>query len=195
MFLGTVKVDFSFLSIDVLDEITQNSSLPDDYLLGYKILLDKDHRTSEMVPPQHDLEAIKPSEQEFHVVVKEFWFEIYHVGIYLKRGDLWSLKFRSWAAHSFLLRMLEWHAEAENDWYSSVPQTGKRMRSWVTEELWQDLHGIFGHFNAEDVWKALFNTMEIFRRITFETAQSLRFNNMQDLNRNLIGFITALKSS
>ena len=190
-----VKVDFSFLSIDVLDEITQNSSLSDDYLLGYKILLDKDHRTSGMVPPQYELEAIKPSEQEFHEVVKEFWFEIYHVGVYLKRGDLWSVKFRSWAAHSFLLRMLEWHAQAENDWHSSVPPTGKRMYSWVTEELWNALHGIFSHFDAADSWKAIFNTMELFRRITVETAQSLRFNTMEDLSGNMISFINTLKSS
>jgi aminoglycoside 6-adenylyltransferase len=190
-----VKVDFSFLSIDVLDEITQNSSLPDDYLLGYKILLDKDHRTSGMVSPQYELEAIKPSEQEFQEVVKEFWFEIYHIGVYLKRGDLWSVKFRSWAAHSFLLRMLEWHAEAENDWHSSVPPIGKRMRSWVNEELWQDLHGVFAHFDADDSWKALFSTMELFRRITADTAQALRFKSMEDLSGSMIDFITALKSS
>lgn len=195
IFEGGVKVDFSFLSIDVLDEIAQNCSLPDDYLLGYKILLDKDHRTSGMVPPQYELEAIKPSEQEFQEVVKEFWFEIYHIGVYLKRGDLWSVKFRSWAAHSFLLRMLEWHAEAENDWHSSVPPIGKRMRSWVNEELWQDLHGVFAHFDADDSWKALFSTMELFRRITADTAQALRFNSMEDLSRNMIDFITALKSS
>lgn len=195
IFEGGVKVDFSFLSIDVLAEITQSSSLPDEYHLGYKILLDKDHRTSGMVPPHYEMEAIKPSEQEFQEMVKEFWFEVYHIGVYLKRGDLWSVKFRSWAAHSFLLKMIEWHAASENHWHSSVPPIGKRMRSWVTEELWKDLHGVFAHFDAEDSWKALFNTMELFRRITVETAESLRFNSMEDLSRNMIGFITVLKSS
>ncbi len=178
-----------------MDEITQNRSLPDDYILGYKILLDKDHRTLGMVPPQYELEAIKPSEQEFHEVVKEFWFEVYHVGVYLKRGDLWSVKFRSWAAHCFFLRMLEWHAEAENNWHSSVPPIGKRMRSWVTEDLWNDLHGIFSHFDAEDSWKALVNTMELFKRITLKTAESLRFHSMEDLSGKVMGFIKELKSS
>src|ERR1700722_1167109 len=98
IFKGGIKVDFSFLSLDVLDEIAQSSALPDNYNLGYKILLDKDDRAARMLPPQFEVKAIKPSEQEFHEVVKEFWFEIYHVGVYLKRGDLWSMKFRSWAA-------------------------------------------------------------------------------------------------
>jgi aminoglycoside 6-adenylyltransferase len=195
IFEGGVKVDFTFLSIDILDQIVQGGSLPDDYHLGYKILLDKDHRTSEMFPPQCELKAFKPSEQEFQEVVKEFWFEVYHVGVYLKRGDLWSVKFRSWAANSFLLKMIEWHAEAGNDWCCSVPPIGKRMRSWISEDLWKDLHGIFAHFDVEDSWKALFNTMELFRRITAETAQSLRFNSMEDLSGNMMGFLTTLKNS
>lgn len=195
IFEGGIKVDFSFLSINVLDQISQNSSLPNDYQHGYKILLDKDHRASRMLSPQFEVKAIKPSEREFHEVIKEFWFEVYHVGVYLKRGDLWSVKFRSWAAHSFLLKMIEWHAEAENDWCCSSPPIGKRMGSWVSEDLWKDLHGIFPHFDAEDSWKALFNTIELFGRITAETAQSLQFNSMEDLSENMIGFLTTLKSS
>jgi aminoglycoside 6-adenylyltransferase len=195
IFEGGLKIDFSFLSIDVLVQITQNNSLSDDYHHGYKILLDKDHKTSAMFPSQFDVKALKPSEQEFQEVVKEFWFEVYHVGAYLKRGDLWSVKFRSWAAHSFLLKMIEWHGEAENDWCCSVPRIGKRMRSWVNEGLWNELHGVFAHFDAEDSWKALLNTMELFRRITSETARSLRFNSMEDLSENMVGFVTTLKNS
>ncbi len=68
------------------------------------------------------------------------------------------------------------------------------MRSWVYEELWNELHGVFAHFESEDSWKALFNTMELFRRITVETARSLRFNSMEDLSGNMMGFITTLKT-
>ena len=37
IFESRIKVDFSFLSLNVLDEIVQSSDLPDDYNLGYKI--------------------------------------------------------------------------------------------------------------------------------------------------------------
>ncbi len=195
IFEGGIKVDFSFLSLDVLAEIAQSSALPDNYSLGYKILLDKDDRAARMLPPQFEVKAIKPPEQEFHEVIKEFWFEIYHIGVYLKRGDLWSVKFRSWAAHSFLLRMIEWHAQAENDWRCSTPPIGKKMSSWVNKDLWKNLHGIFAHFDVEDSWKALFNTMELFKRITAETAQSLNISSREDLSENMMGFISTLKSS
>lgn len=155
----------------------------------------KDGRAARMLPPQFEIKAIKPSKQEFHEVVNEFWFEIYHIGVYLKRGDLWSVKFRSWAAHGFLLKMIEWHAEAKNDWHYSYPPIGKRIRSWINEELWSELHGVFAHFDAEDSWKALFNTMKLFRRITTETARLLQFSSMEDLSEKMMRFITTLESS
>lgn len=195
IFESGVKVDFSFFPIQILNQIAHSNSLPDEYNLGYKVLLDKASRTDGMLPPQFVVKARKPSEKEFQEVVKEFWFEVYHVGVYLKRRDLWSVKFRSWAAHSFLLKMIEWHAEAENDWRFSPPPIGKRMGSWVSEDLWKDLNGVFAHLDAEDSWKALFNMMELFRHITAETARSLRFNSMEDLSGNMIGFVTTLKSS
>ena len=111
------------MSLDVLGQITKSSSLPDDYNLGYKILLDKDDRAARMPLPQ--FEVGRPSEKEFHEVIKEFWFEVNHVGAYLKRRDLWSVKFRAWAAHNFLLRMVEWHVQADNGWCCSTPPIGK----------------------------------------------------------------------
>jgi len=194
IFEGGVKVDFSFLTLEIMDEIVRSNPLPDEYNIGYKVLLDKEKRTAGMLQPQFEIIATKPSEQEFLDVIKEFWFEVYHIGVYLKREDLWSVKFRSWAAHTFLLRMIEWQAQAESNWRRSTPLIGKRMSSWVTKDLWKDLHGVFAHFNAEDSWKALFNTMDLFRRLTDDTAQMLGFSNPEDLSSNIIKFISNLKS-
>ena len=183
IFEGGIKVDFSFFRPDVLNEIAQSNSLPDDYSIGYKVLLDKENRTSRMPQPQFAIKATKPLEQEFQNVIEEFWFEVYHVGVYLKRGDLWQVKFRSWAAQTFLLRMIEWNAQAENGWESSPPPMGKRMASWVNKDLWNDLHGIFAHFDSEDSWKSLFNTMELFKKLTANTALSLKFSFSRQVKR------------
>jgi len=70
-----------------------------------------------------------------------------------------------------------------------------QMSECQTPSIWKDLHGIFAHFDAEDSWKALFNMMELFRRITVETAQSLNISSREDLSENTMGFITTLNSS
>ena len=148
-----------------------------------------------MLPPEFEVKSVKPTEEEFHRIIQEFWFEIYHTGIYLKRGDLWSVKFRSWAACSFLLQMMEWNAQAKTHWQFSSPSNGKRMPSWVEKYTWQDLQGIFAHFDASDSWKALFKLMELFKRVTAETAHLLAFTSQDDLSAHIIQFIIKLKST
>lgn len=193
IFEGGIKVDFSLFSLDALSQIV-NFSLPEDYNLGYQILLDKDNLTSGLKKPNFkQSKAIKPSKQEFLNTIQEFWFEAYHVAIYLKREDLWSVKFRSNAMHNFLLCMIEWQAQAQNEWKYSTPPIGKRMRSWADKETWDTLKGVFAHFEAEDSWNALFRTLELFRRLSNEVAASLGLDSPSSIDKNIGQFILKLR--
>lgn len=192
IFESGTKMDFSFLSMSVLEELTHSHPLPDPYNGGYQVLLDKE-QTLKLIPqPQRACSITKPTEQAFHQVIEEFWFEVYHIAVYLKREDLWQVKERSHAAQTFLLKMIEWHAQVENGWASSPPPLGKRMPSWVNQDLWKHLHGVFAHFNTEDSWKALFTMMELFQTLTANTAQALRFSRLEKLSSKMTHFITAL---
>lgn len=192
---GGIKVDFSFFPIQILNEIASSNPLPDQYNLGYQVLLDKENRTTKMLSPQFKLKPVKPTEKEFCRIIEEFWFEIYHVAIYLKRGDLWSVKFRFWSASSFLLQMIEWHIQAKQHWQFIPPPNGKRMLLWIDKDVWQDLHGVFAHFDATDSGKALSKMVELFRRLTAETAEDLAFDCKEELSKKMIHFITSLVNS
>lgn len=195
IFESGIKVDFSFFPVQILNQIVHSNSLPDEYTFGYKVLLDKESRTEGMLSSETKVKSVKPKEKEFHRIIDEFWFEIYHVGICLKRDDLWLVKFRSWAAASFLLQMIEWHAQACHDWQLTIQPNGKRMFSWIDKSEWQNLHGIFAHFDVIDSWRALSKMMELFRRITAETARALQFSSMEDLSEKMMRLITTLESS
>ncbi len=54
----------------------------------------------------------KLEEKDFQRNIKEFWFEVYHVGKYIFRHDLWTAKFRDWSAKEWLRQMLEWNIGA-----------------------------------------------------------------------------------
>lgn len=193
IFEGGIKVDFSFFSLDCLDRMSKGS-FPDEYNRGYQILLDKDGLTRTLPKPNYkEPRAKKPSEREFLETVEEFWFEAYHVAIYLKRKDLWSVKFRSTAMHTFLLRMIEWESEAENSWHQSVPPHGKWMVSWVQPSLWQELQGVFARFDAEDSWPALEHTMSLFRRIAIRVSHQLGLRYPELMDKRLSEFIRKLK--
>lgn len=195
IFEGGVKVDFAFYTLDVLENLVNSNPLPEMYDNGYQVLLDKEGRTQKMVKPSlSGYKKEKPSEKEFVDLIKEFWFEVYHVAKYLKREDLWSVKFRaSGINHHLLLKMIEWNEQAKHNWNYSTYFLGGRMKSWVGPSTWEGLHGVFAHFDKEDSWKALKNTIELFRKLSIETAKLLDYEYPHDVDVNIDDFIQTLR--
>lgn len=197
IFEGGVKVDFAFYPTDALNDLSNGSKLPDNYDAGYKVLLDKDGLTKTMAKPSFSAFALqKPSQEEFERVVQEFWFEAYHVATYLKRDDLWRAKFREWEMKDpFLITMLRWHTGAKHGWHVKTHSQGKTMKSWIDESKWKDLHACFSHFEAEDSWKTLEQTISLFSQIALETADLLAYPYPEEVDRNLSQFIFQLKDT
>ncbi len=193
IFEGGIKVDFAFLSLNCLDRMVKGP-LPEEYNRGYQVLLDKDNLTQTLPKPDYkEPVAKKPSKREFLETIEEFWFEAYHVAIYLKREDLWSVKFRSNAMHRFLLRMIEWESQARNRWHQTVPPIGKRMASWVQPSVLQELERVFAHFDVEDSWDSLFHTVTLFRRLAVDLSYQLGFDYPQAMDKNISAFILKLR--
>lgn len=193
IFGGGIKVDFSFLSLDCLDQMVKGS-LPDEYNRGYQVLVDKDHMTRDLQKPSYkEPKGKKPSKEEFLRIIEEFWFEAYHVAIYLRREDLWSVKFRSNAMNTFLLMLIEWEAQSRNGWNRSVPPIGKRMASWTLPNIWQKLEGVFAHFDAKDSWDALIHSLTLFRQLSLDLSRQLGFDYPEALDKNMSGFILQLR--
>src|SRR3954463_9666521 len=78
------KVDFSFHPMEELQKMIDDKKIPDDYNIGYEVLLDKDGVLKYLIKPQYKgFVLTKPDEKAFQENVKEFWFECYHVAKYL----------------------------------------------------------------------------------------------------------------
>jgi aminoglycoside 6-adenylyltransferase len=102
-----IKVDFAFYTLALLPKMRWSGS--------YRVLLDKEEISTHIKNALRD-EIRLPTEEEFATVCKEFWFEAYHVAKYLKRDELWLVKFRDWSAKTFLLRMIEWNEQGRHNW-------------------------------------------------------------------------------
>ena len=191
IFAGGIKVDFSFLSLNCLDQMIKGSLL-DEYNQGYQILLDKDHIAGRFRGPIQK-ETKKPSKEVFLRTIQEFWFEAYHVAVYLKRKDLWSVKFRSNAMNTFLLALIEWEAESRNGWNKAISPMGKQMALWTLPSIWQQLQNIFAHFDPKDSWKALFHSLTLFRQLSVDLSRQLGFDYPEALDKNMSGFISKLR--
>lgn len=171
----SIKVDFSLRPVSYLTKLIKTGFLPNYYQQGYEFLSDRDsyketYRALNFAPNAKDLDT-----KEFRRVIEEFWFEIWHIAKYLKRNDLWVVKFRDGCAKEFLLKMIEWHAKSINGVNFNTWHQGRFMKEWTDEHTWNDLKTCFSQFDAESSWKALLSTMNVFRRLAKETAQNLKY--------------------
>lgn len=72
-----------------------------------------------------------------------------------------------------LLRLTEWHAKATAGWNLNTWAQGRFLERWADPRVLAALGGAFAHYEVEDVWRALFATMELFRWLARETADKL----------------------
>lgn len=197
IFENGIKVDFAFYREETLLELSQMKSLPNAYDCGYKILVDKDKVAEQMATPSMKaFQLSRPTQDEFETVIKEFWFEAYHVAKYLKRGDLWAAKFRDWGMKDpFLLTMIRWNESAKHGWNYGTHVQGRKMESWVSKATWRMLHHCFSHFEVEDSWESLDKTISLFRDLAKETGDFLNYPYQKELDGQMFKYIKNLKSS
>src|SRR6266542_2015028 len=191
--IAVFGTDFYFINND--NWLNEIKKLPDDYNIGYKILLDKDGVLEEIRKPSFKGFIVeKPNEKAFQENVNEFWFECYHVAKYLYRNDLWTAKSRDWATKELLRQMLEWQEASKREWNFSPKNCGKEMQTWLNEYDWQNLQYCFGKFDKQDSWQALLNTITLYKKAATEIADNLKYEYNQKLEANISQFIEELKN-
>ena len=194
IFNAYFKVDFSFHPMDLLHKMINSKTLPDDYNIGYKVLLDKENITNKLLKPTYTGFILsKPNKEKFQENIKEFWFESYHVAKYLYRNDLWTAKMRDWSTKELLRQMLEWNEACKQTKYFSPKNHGKEMKSQLNENIWQELEDCFGKFDKKDSWRTLNNTIKLYRKVAVETAKILGFTYDQKPDQHISAFIENLK--
>ncbi len=192
IFDGGERIDFSFWDKNLLPEFIKDG-LPDDFNLGYKVLLDKNGILKDLPKPTYSgFKEIKPSRDNFLTIIYNFWFEMYSVAKHLHRNELFFVKLLYSEINRIILQMILWCMQSENNWSLKTNSLGKKMQDWVDEDIWQELYKIFPRFGLEDSWEKLFYQIGFFRRISKKAAQNLGYPYPENVDRNLSEFISNL---
>jgi aminoglycoside 6-adenylyltransferase len=189
---GGIKVDYSLWDKTNVTRLSES----DFYDTGYKVLIDKDKLcvTFRRITPTPQIK-VKPSEEEFMRLVKEYWFEAYHVAKYLKREDLWLVKLRDYGSVKYyLLKVMEWYMLSKNNWNYDTKWDGKHIKMWLDKNVYEDLFKVFAHFDAEDSWNALIENNRLFSKLAKQTAQILHYHYPSDVDENITNFTLQLKA-
>ena len=188
MYEGGLDVDFVFIPLEVISRMLEGTLAQEFYEVisrGAKILFDKDGMVEQLIKRGIRQPSFKPPpKDEFLNVINDFLFHSVWTAKHLRRGEIW------WAKSccdgylkTLLRRMLEWHAKAKK---------GKRYDTWLRgrflEELAdpravKELNEAFAHYNEADIWRALINTMELFRWVAKETAQGFGYAYPSDADK------------
>ena len=185
-FRGGIKVDFQFVRLREFKTQLTQGALPDEYQRGYRVLLDKDQLFRHLPPsPRVFPRQPLPTAAAVQEAINEFWFEAIHVAQFIRRREYWVVKHRDWTMKTNLLRLLEWHARLTGEEPVNTWLLGRRISCWADDEAYDAVKGIWGNWEAQSLWDALFVQLGLFRRLSTDLLQALG-NEYDDKNHREI---------
>ncbi|WP_126653633.1 AadS family aminoglycoside 6-adenylyltransferase [Chryseobacterium aureum] len=188
-----VKVDFKLYQVSEFTEEVHSEILPEDWDVGYKVLLDKDNLTQNLKPPAYQSIMIqKPAEKEFQQLLNDFWWDTTYVAKCLQRGDIFYAKFMSEniLRTDYLVPLIEWYIGGNHDWdHITTNKHGRLFKKYLPADLWRKVESTFSGNDIEENWKALFAYAGLVHELGTSLAEKLHFiypSKLEDDIRNYL---------
>ncbi|MFS4472207.1 AadS family aminoglycoside 6-adenylyltransferase [Chryseobacterium sp. T20] len=174
-----VKVDFKLYQVAEFIEEIKEENLPEDWDVGYKVLIDKDNLTENLKPSTYQSIMIqKPTEKEFQQLMNDFWWDTTYVAKCLKRGDIFYAKFMSEniLRTDYLVPLIEWYIAGNHDWNNiTTNKHGRLFKKYLSADLWNKVEKTFSGSDIEENWNALFAFADLVHELGTSLAEKLHF--------------------
>ncbi len=192
-----LKIDFTLWPVEILQPISAEPQLPDEFDAGYRVLLDKDHLTDGLKPPTYRAYIpTPPSEIEYRDTVEGLFQEATYVAKYLWRDELMAAKHM--LDHSMkqehLRPMLEWRLEIDHHWSVKPGLYGRWLKKWLSPDLWAELESTYTGAGLEANWEAMFRTIALFRKVAIEVGDRLGYAYPHNLDQRTVAYLQKVKN-
>lgn len=176
VFEGGYEVDFIIHSADILRHMVLRKCRPKDFLKGSRYIIDKDGVAKLLMPSKEFIPPLKPmTEEQFFMVVHQFWFVALITAKMILRDGLWLAKSRDADLKALLLQVVEWHESAVRGKAYIIWDSGRYINQWASMDIMEDIKGTYGLFDREDSWRALEATIGLFKRLSCAVADTMCF--------------------
>ncbi|MEK4486234.1 aminoglycoside 6-adenylyltransferase [Psychrobacillus sp. FSL H8-0484] len=177
MFAGGSIVDFNFLKLEMAKPFLRSDAVREVIARGVKVLLDKDQLTEVFHYSTSETKRIDELKfSEFKNDVNDFWFHTVFIAKKLRRGELLVAKS---CCDGYLKRLLLKNVKLQSKMNKSNNQQNwhdvRFFEDWADKDVLQDFDKIYGTYDEESVWKALFQTMELYRKVAQKVANELNY--------------------
>lgn len=163
-----VKVDFKIYSVEQFKAEVLADKLPEDWDIGYEILIDKEGLCKGLQHPTYEVSIIKePTEEEFQKIVADFFWDVTYLPKCLVRGDLFYLKFmvEKIIRVEYFIPMIEWCIGSRNQWEVTTNKYGRLFKKYLNTAEWEELGATFAGADMEENWIACGKLIDIFDRM------------------------------
>jgi aminoglycoside 6-adenylyltransferase len=190
------KIDYTIWPDTLLEQLAQQPALPDMLDVGYRVLLDKDARTSGWGAPTYRAHIpAKPTETEYRDLVEEFWWSSTYVAKSLWRDELVVAKFvlDQDLRLGPLRVVLEWRIEIDHDWGVKPGVFGRGLRQLLPAGTWSELESTYVGPRSEENWAALCRTTALFRRVAREVGEALGHDYPQEIDDQVTAYLEEVR--
>ena len=193
-----VKVDFKLYQVSEFIEEINRETLPEDWDVGYRVLVDKDNLTKNLKPSTYQSVMIhQPTEKEFQQLMNDFWWDTTYVAKCLKRGDIFYAKFMSEniLRTDYLVPLIEWYIAGNHDWNNiTTNKHGRLFKKYLPSGLWNKVEATFSGNDLEENWKALFACADLVHELGTSLAEKLHFIYPVKLEDDIHNYLTEIQS-
>jgi aminoglycoside 6-adenylyltransferase len=195
LFRNGIDIDFMVLGSDRLAGF-QEAPLSEIIQRGMRILLDKDDVLVGVRKEQPEVNSFHtPSVEEFSEVVSDFWFHTVWAAKKIKRGELWTAKSCcDMYLKKLLLTMLECQVRSRDGSDTETWYNGRFIETWVSDRVLERLQHAFAHYDENDIWQALLNTMELFDQIGKEIARQFKYPYPDFESKSITDWLVTLRT-
>lgn len=178
-----VKVDFKIYSVEQFKAEVLADELPEDWDIGYEILIDKEGLCIGLQYPTYKVSIIKePTEEEFQKIVADFFWDVTYLPKCLVRGDLFYLKFmvEKIIRVEYLIPMIEWYIGSRNKWEVTTNKYGRLFKKYLSTAELKELESTFAAADMAENWIACGNMIDTFDRMAQAVSKVLGYDYDQD---------------
>jgi aminoglycoside 6-adenylyltransferase len=190
------KIDYILCTTEVAREIGEQQKLPEFLDWGYRALLDKDGLTAAWPAPTCTAYIpTRPTEQAYHALVEEFWWESTYVAKNLWRDEMMFARYNLDVVmrHDLLLRLLEWRIEIERHWDWKPGVVGRGLKRALPPQTWAELAATWADGDVAECWSALFAMKTLFSRIAREVGAALGYIYPTNLDQRITAYLHAIQ--
>ena len=191
-----LKIDFNLWPVELLKQIVAEPQLPREFDAGYLVLIDKDNLTVGLKSPTYrGYIPTTPTETEYQDKIESFFLDTTYVAKFLWRDDLMAAKhiLENSLKQDHLRPMFEWRIEIDHDWSLKLGPYGRGLKQWLRQDLWADLEQTYTDAELESNWTALFQTINLMRRVAIEVGEAMGFQYPDELEQRVRIYLHRVK--